>query len=65
MAYKIISSCTACDLCMDTCPIDAISRGDPIYVIDDTCCDFQECLVACPVDAIVPIEAAEPGLRTR
>lgn len=42
-------------MCVDVCPISAISPGDPIYVIDDTCCDFEECLIACPEDAIVPI----------
>ncbi|MBV7337925.1 4Fe-4S binding protein [Chloroflexi bacterium TSY] len=55
MAYKIIDTCTACDLCVPECPIDAISVGDPIYVIDDSCCDFEDCLAVCPVDAIVPV----------
>ncbi|HLE29162.1 MAG TPA: 4Fe-4S dicluster domain-containing protein [Anaerolineales bacterium] len=54
MAYKIISTCTACGACLPTCPIDAISAGDPIYVIDqDICCDFEDCLAVCPVNAIV------------
>jgi ferredoxin len=56
MAFTITDKCTACDLCLDTCPIDAISPGDPIYVIDDTCCEFEECLVVCPEDAIVPLD---------
>jgi ferredoxin len=56
MAFKIIDTCTACDLCVDVCPIGAIMPGDPIYIIDDTCCDFEECLDECPVDAIVPVE---------
>jgi ferredoxin len=54
--YKIIETCTACDLCVSECPIDAISSGDPIYVIDDACCDFEDCLVVCPVEAIVRVE---------
>ena len=54
MAYKIISTCTACGACLPVCPIDAISAGDPIYVIDqDICCDFEDCLAVCPVNAIV------------
>lgn len=59
MAFRITDACTACDLCLDVCPIGAIEVGDPIYVIDDTCCDFEECLVMCPEDAIVPIEEDE------
>lgn len=55
MAYKIISTCTACGACLPTCPIDAIAVGEPIYVIDqELCCDFEDCLAVCPVAAIVP-----------
>jgi ferredoxin len=53
--YKIIETCTACGLCVPECPIDAISIGDPIYIIDDSCCDFEDCLAVCPVDAIIPV----------
>lgn len=60
MAYTILDTCIACDLCVEQCPIGSIEVGDPIYVIDDTCCDFEECLVVCPVDAIVPLEEAGP-----
>ena len=67
MAYKIISTCTACGLCLPTCPIDAISAGDPIYVIDqENCCDFEDCLAVCPMDAIVPSDrpdGAETSLK--
>ena len=64
MAYQIVESCTACGLCLHECPIDAIEPGDPIYVINDTCCDFEDCLAACPVDAIVRAED-EPALVGR
>jgi ferredoxin len=57
MAYKIISTCTACGACVPACPIDAISIGDPIYVIDqELCCDFEDCLAVCPVNAILPAD---------
>lgn len=56
MAYRITDACTACDLCVDVCPIGAIAAGDPIYVIDDTCCDFQECVIECPEEAIMLVE---------
>ena len=55
MAYQITNACTACDRCIDVCPISAIEAGDPIYVINDTCCDFEECIVECPENAIVQI----------
>ena len=58
MAYTILTNCTACGLCLPECPIDAISAGDPIYVIDqEQCCDFEDCLAVCPVDAIVPSDS--------
>jgi ferredoxin len=60
MTYQIIDTCTACGLCVPECPIDAISVGVPIYVIDDTCCDFEDCLVVCPVEAIVLVEEGDP-----
>lgn len=59
MPYQIIKTCTACGLCLPECPIDAIQAGDPVYIIDDTCCDFEDCLAVCPVDAIVPVDAED------
>ncbi|NNF02929.1 MAG: 4Fe-4S ferredoxin [Rhodothermales bacterium] len=53
MAFVITDNWTACGLCIPECPIEAIHVGDPIYVIDETCCDFEECVAACPDDAIV------------
>jgi len=38
------------------CPIDSIAAGDPIYLIDDTCCDFEDCLAVCPEAAIIFVE---------
>ncbi|HOJ36563.1 MAG TPA: 4Fe-4S binding protein, partial [Clostridiales bacterium] len=38
--------------CVDSCPVDAISEGDGIYVIDpETCIDCGACAGVCPVDA--------------
>ena len=57
MAYKITKKCEKCGTCVDECPTDAISEGDPIYVIDpEICSDCASCVDACPTDAIVPEE---------
>ena len=54
MAYKITDACTACGSCVETCPSEAISEGDPIYVIDaEACIDCAVCVDACPAEAIV------------
>ncbi len=40
MAYKITDACIACGACASDCPVEAISEGDGIYVIDaDACID--------------------------
>ena len=53
MAYTINSECISCGACESTCPVEAISAGDEIYVIDaDTCIDCGACVDACPVGAI-------------
>ena len=55
MAYVIKDTCISCGACAAECPVDAISEGDSIYVIDaDKCIDCGACAGACPVDA--PVE---------
>ncbi len=55
MAYKITDECIACGACEPECPVEAISEGDDIYIIDpDKCTDCGECAEVCPVDAPVP-----------
>lgn len=59
MAYVITDKCEACGDCVDECPVEAISEGSPIYVIDaDTCVDCGTCAEVCPVDAPVPEDEA-------
>ena len=54
MAYKITDDCIACGACAADCPVEAISEGDGIYVIDaDTCIDCGACQGVCPTESIV------------
>ena len=52
MAYKISEDCISCGACESECPVNAISEGEGVYVIDaDTCIDCGACADACPVGA--------------
>ena len=59
MALIINENCTACDACVPVCPNQAISVGDPIYVINPLACtecvgaeDEPQCKLVCPSDSI-------------
>ena len=59
MAMKITDECIACDACVAECPVDEISEGADIYVIDpEKCveceghCDSPQCVEVCPVECI-------------
>ncbi|MBP6875573.1 MAG: 4Fe-4S binding protein [Candidatus Eisenbacteria bacterium] len=53
MAHVISDECTMCGTCKESCPSEAISEGDPKYVIDpDLCTDCGLCAQECPVSAI-------------
>src|SRR3990172_153171 len=61
MATMITSDCINCGACEPECPNNAISQGDPVYVIDPLLCtecvgfhDFEACVAVCPVDCCVP-----------
>ncbi len=63
MAMKITDECTACGVCEDECPNDAISEGDEFYIIDQEKCtecegvaDAPQCVDVCPVECIVKAE---------
>ena len=56
MATMITSDCINCGACEPECPNNAISQGDPVYVIDPKLCtecvgfhDFEACAAVCPV----------------
>jgi len=51
--HIITDACIACGACEPACPVNAISSGDPIYVIDkEVCIECGACDDVCPVDAI-------------
>jgi ferredoxin len=60
MAKMITAECINCGACEADCPNDAISEGDPVYLIDwDKCTecvghyDSPKCLEVCPVDGVI------------
>ena len=54
MAFKITEDCIACGACAADCPVEAITEGDGIFVIDaDSCIDCGNCAENCPVNAPV------------
>ena len=54
MAYKITDACVKCGAWAAQCPVEAISEGDEMYVIDaDVCVNCGSCADQCPVEAIV------------
>ena len=60
MAMKITEDCISCGACEPECPVDAISEGDDVYVIDEAKCvecmghyDDPQCVDVCPAECIV------------
>ena len=60
MATTITTECINCGACEPECPNNAISQGDPVYVIDPILCtecvgfhDYEACAAVCPVDCCV------------
>ena len=45
--------CTACETCVDSCPVEAITMAEDVAVIDaKECTDCGTCVDECPVEAI-------------
>lgn len=45
--------CTACETCVESCPLDAIAMKDGLAIVDaDTCGDCGACVDVCPAEAI-------------
>ncbi len=55
MAHIINDGCIMCGTCAGECPVNAISAGDPKFIIDaDTCIDCGACAAVCPSSCIEP-----------
>jgi len=60
MALTITDECTYCGACEPECPVNAISAGDDVYMIDPSACtecegyaDSPACVSVCPSECIV------------
>ncbi len=60
MATMITNDCINCGACEPECPNNAISQGDPVFVIDPQLCtecvgfhDYEACAAVCPVDVCI------------
>jgi len=60
MSLYITEECAFCGACESECPVNAISAGDDIYVIDAAACtecvghaDEPACAAVCPGECIV------------
>lgn len=61
MALTITDECIACDACVAPCPNQAITAGNPVYLINYERCtecvgahEEKQCVKVCPVDCIIP-----------
>ncbi|MDK2825486.1 4Fe-4S dicluster domain-containing protein [Methanolobus vulcani] len=47
------NTCTGCEQCVNSCPVEAISMNDDVAVVDpNECVDCGDCVDVCPVEAI-------------
>jgi NAD-dependent dihydropyrimidine dehydrogenase PreA subunit len=46
-------TCTGCESCVGSCPVEAIAMADGVAVVnEDECIDCGACVGECPVEAI-------------
>lgn len=53
MPHYITEDCIMAGPCVDVCPVDCISEGDPMFIInEEICIDCGACAEVCPADAV-------------
>ncbi|MBD3390847.1 MAG: 4Fe-4S dicluster domain-containing protein [Chitinivibrionales bacterium] len=53
MAAKVdMAKCTGCGVCVDACPLEAISLENGKAVVSDSCTGCGSCVDACPNGAL-------------
>jgi ferredoxin len=70
MAMLIVDGCISCGACEPDCPNQAITAGDPLYLIDAVRCtecvgahDVPKCKEVCPVDDCIIVDPAHTESR--
>lgn len=59
MAHVITEDCLGCGVCVDECPVEAISENDTVSIINaELCTDCSSCMDVCPVNAIKAPDSA-------
>jgi ferredoxin len=60
MALMITEDCIVCGACEPECPNNAITEGDPVYIINPDLCtecvgyfDEPQCRTVCPVPEVL------------
>jgi NAD-dependent dihydropyrimidine dehydrogenase PreA subunit len=56
MKYKINESlCTGCGLCVNVCPVRAITLSDAAHIDNDLCTGCGDCINVCQKGAIIEV----------
>ncbi len=72
MPTYITEECINCAACEAPCPVEAISAGDELFIVDEAACtdcadyaDEPECIAACPIEGAIleraPVAAQATG----
>jgi len=54
--YRITAKCTACGICLESCPVGVIVEGDVYRIDGGRCLECGRCAEVCPEDAVEPAQ---------